>query len=76
MDQLLGAGVLNPSSDRGLDQPAESVTIGSINTSSLDLWDWSAKVLAQLVEVTLKHKSALLQHLVKLGEVRCHLQKF
>ena len=46
MDQLLGAGVLNPSSDSGLDQPAESVITGSINASYLELWDWSTKVQA------------------------------
>ena len=68
--------MLNPPSDRGLDQPTESVNTGSINTSSLELWDWSAKVHAKLIEVILKHERASLLHLQELAEVGCHLQNF
>ena len=55
--------------DRRLDEPTQVTLIMNIDLRSTELRSWATQAVAQLVQILLEHKGALLLNLKKLGEV-------
>ena len=62
-------GGLDVPPDRRLDEPTQVTLSVNVDLRSTELRSWATQDVAQLVQILLEHKGALLLNLHKLGEV-------